>query len=235
MIDTIHSLVETVSSLVESYSLYGIKLINLKGLTELVIRFLFNFGVAILIIRYLYYPTTRRKDYLFTFVMLSTTIFLLIFMLESVKMKIGFALGLFAIFGIIRYRTNPIPIKEMTYLFVVITIAVINGMSSKKISYVELLATNYIIVFVVFVIEKLLLLRHETSKRITYEKIELIKPEKRKELIADLEDRTGIKISRVEVGRINFLQDTARVKIFFYESEQQNFLDEDYYDDGDDD
>jgi len=228
-------MIDTILSLVEAGKLYGISLINYSGLTELFIRFGFNLLVAIVIIRYLYYPTTRRKDYLFTFVMLSTTIFLLIFMLESVKMKIGFALGLFAIFGIIRYRTNPIPIKEMTYLFVVITIAVINGMTSKKISYAELITTNLIIVFVVFIIEKLLLLKHETSKKITYEKIELIKPENRKELIADLEDRTGIKISRIEVGRINFLQDTARIKIYFYEGEQDNFLDEDYYDDDDDD
>lgn len=228
-------MIDTILSLVEAGKLYGISLINYSGLTELFIRFGFNLLVAIVIIRYLYYPTTRRKDYLFTFVMLSTTIFLLIFMLESVKMKIGFALGLFAIFGIIRYRTNPIPIKEMTYLFVVITISVINGMTSKKISYAELITTNLIIVFVVFIIEKLLLLKHETSKKITYEKIELIKPENRKELIADLEDRTGIKISRIEVGRINFLQDTARIKIYFYEGEQDNFLDEDYYDDDDDD
>jgi hypothetical protein len=228
-------MIDTILSLVEAGKLYGIDLINPIGLTELFVRFTFNLLVSTIIIRYLYYPTTKRKDYLFTFVMLSTTIFLLIFMLESVKMKIGFALGLFAIFGIIRYRTNPIPIKEMTYLFVVITVSVINGMTSKKISYAELITTNLIIVSVVFIIEKLLLLRHETSKRITYEKIELIKPEKRKELIADLEERTGIKISRVEIGRINFLQDTARVKIFFYENEQQNFLDEDYYDDGDDD
>ncbi len=228
-------MIDTILSLVEAGKLYGISLVNYSGLAELFIRFGFNLLVAIVIIRYLYYPTTRRKDYLFTFVMLSTTIFLLIFMLESVKMKIGFALGLFAIFGIIRYRTNPIPIKEMTYLFVVITISVINGMTSKKISYAELITTNLIIVFVVFIIEKLLLLNHETSKKITYEKIELIKPENRKELIADLEDRTGIKISRIEVGRINFLQDTARIKIYFYEGEQDNFLDEDYYDDDDDD
>jgi hypothetical protein len=227
-------MIDTILTLVEPISLYGIKLINVEGLTELFVRFAFNSLVAIIIIRYLYYPTTRRKDYLFTFIMLSTTIFLLIFMLDSVKMKIGFALGLFAIFGIIRYRTNPIPIKEMTYLFVVITIAVINGMSSKKISYAELLATNLIIVAVVFMIEKILFLRHETSKKITYEKIELIKHNKQKELKKDIEERTGLKINRMEIGRINFLQDTAKIKIYFYEDEQEHFLDEDYYDDDDD-
>ena len=228
-------MIDTILSLAEAGKLYGIDLINIHGLTELLIRFIFNLSISTIIIRYLYYPQTHRKDYLFTFVMLSTTIFLLIIMMESVKMKIGFALGLFAIFGIIRYRTNPIPIKEMTYLFIVITLSVINGMTSKKISYVELVATNLIIILVVFVIEKMFFLRPEISKRITYEKIELIKPEKRKELIADIEDRTGLKINRLEIGRINFLQDTARIKIYFYEDEQHNFLDEDIYDDGDDD
>lgn len=203
-------------------------------LFEFLTRILLNTGVTLLVIRFIYYPVTRRKDFFFTFVLMSIVVFLLVYLLGDAQIEMGFAFGMFAIFGIIRYRTNPIPIKEMTYLFVVITIAVINGLTSKKISYAELAATNIIIVTVVFVIEKLLLLKHETSKRITYEKIDLIKPNNRKELKADLEERTGLKISRVEIGKINFLQDTANVKIFFYESEQENFLDEDYYDDDDD-
>jgi len=214
--------------------IFGIEIIDYNDVLELFVRFVFNFGVTTVIIRYLYYPTTRRKDYLFTYILLSTTIFLLIFMLESVKMKIGFALGLFAIFGIIRYRTNPIPIKEMTYIFVVIGLSVINAMSSKKISYAELVLVNLIIIAIIFLLEKVWLLKHESSKVILLEKIELIKPEKQKELIADLEERTGIKISRVEIGKINFLKDTARVKIFYFESDQINhFEDEDFYADDD--
>jgi len=214
--------------------LFGIEVINYTDVLELFIRFTFNFVVTTAIIRHLYYAATRRKDYLFTYILLSTTIFLLIFMLESVKMKIGFALGLFAIFGIIRYRTNPIPIKEMTYLFVVIGLSVINAMSSKKISYAELLLVNLIIITIIFLLEKVWLLKHETSKVILFEKIELIKPERQKELISDLEERTGIKISRVEIGKINFLKDTARVKIFYFESDQINhFEDEDFYADDD--
>lgn len=207
---------------------FGIELIEYSNVLELFVRFAFNFIITTIIIRYLYYPTTRRKDYLFTFILLSTTIFLLIFMLESVKMKVGFALGLFAIFGIIRYRTNPIPIKEMTYIFVVIGLSVINAMSSKKVTYAEILLVNLIIIAIIFILEKVWLLKHESSKIILTEKIELIKPQNQKELIADLEERTGIKISRVEIGKINFLKDTARIKIYYYESEQINhFADED--------
>ena len=221
MMNMILSLIET--------KFFGIDLINVSSLLELFFRFAFNFMVTTVIIRYIYYPITRRKDYLFTYILLSTTIFLLIFMLDSVKMKIGFALGLFAIFGIIRYRTNPIPIKEMTYIFVVIGLSVMNAMASKKISYAEVVLVNVIIVTIIYMLEKVWLLKHESSKIVLLEKIELIKPERQPELIADLEDRTGIKISRIEIGKINFLKDTARVKIFYFDTDQVNhFEDEDY-------
>ena len=215
---------------------FGIELINYTGALELLLRFVFNFIATTVIIRYLYYPTTRRKDYLFTFIMLSTTIFLLIFMLESVKMKIGFALGLFAIFGIIRYRTNPIPIKEMTYIFVVIGLSVMNAMSSKKISYAEVVLVNSIVIAVIFTLEKIWLLKHESKKTIVYEKIDLIKPENHNLLKADLEERTGIKITRIEVGKIDFLKDTARLKIYYFQSENMVNLadDEVTYDDDED-
>jgi hypothetical protein len=139
-----------------------------------------------------------------------------------VKLQLGFALGLFAIFGIIRYRTNQIPIKEMTYLFVVIGIAVINALANKKISYIELIFTNLMILAVIYIVERMLLLKHESSKVIVYEKIELVKPQRYLDLMADLEERTGLKLRRAEVGKIDFLQDTANVKIFYYSSENIN-------------
>ncbi|PLX10539.1 MAG: DUF4956 domain-containing protein, partial [Marinilabiliales bacterium] len=196
--------------------------------------------VSLILVRYLYYPTARRKDYLFTYLLISATVFLLCFLLENVKLQLGFALGMFAIFGIIRYRTNPIPIKEMTYLFMVIGLAVINALSNKKVSYSELLFTNLIILFVVFGLERLWLLKHESSKIIIYEKIELIKPEKYKELMADLEERTGLNIRRIEVGRVNFLEDTAKLKIYYFENENINAADQEdseyrYSNDDDDD
>jgi hypothetical protein len=143
------------------------------------------------------------------------------YLLSGVKLQLGFAFGLFAIFGILRYRTEALAIKEMTYLFVVIAVAVVNALANKKISYVELLFANSAMVAFTYLIERKWLLRHEVSKTILYENIELIKPDRRQELINDLEERTGLKITRVQIGRIDFLRDTARVKIYFFEDENQ--------------
>ena len=149
------------------------------------------------------------------------TVFLLCVLLDSVKLQLGFALGLFAIFGIIRYRTDPIAIKEMTYLFLVIGISVVNALSNKKISYAELLFANFMIVFLTYGMEKIWLLRHQSRKNITYEKIDLILPERREELIADLKARTGIDVIRVEIRRVDFLRDTANLRIFYYEEDSE--------------
>ncbi|MFB6340350.1 DUF4956 domain-containing protein [Saccharicrinis sp. FJH62] len=201
--------------------IFNIDLIDGPSTLELFIRFLVNFFFVFIIVRFLYYRVRKRKDYFFTYIIISTVIFLLCFLLENVKLEIGFALGLFAIFGIIRYRTRQIPIKEMTYLFLVIGISVINALANKKISYAELLLTNIILVITAYFLERMMLLRHESTKSIVYEKIELIKPETRSELKRDLEERTGLKINRVEVGKIDFLRDTARVDIYYFESENQ--------------
>ena len=137
------------------------------------------------------------------------------------------ALGLFAIFGIIRYRTDPIPIKEMTYLFIVIGISVINALSNKKMSYAELLLTNTIIIFATYGMERLWLLRHESRKVITYEKIDMIVPENHPKLKEDLEKRTGLLINRFEIGKINFLNDTVQIFIYYYKDDQDgDFKDE---------
>ena len=131
------------------------------------------------------------------------------------------------IFGIIRYRTNAIPIKEMTYLFIVIGLAMINSLSNKSISFAELLFTNFAITFVTFALERLWLLKHESRKIIVFEKIELITPENHDKLKADLENRTGLSITRFEIGKINFLNDTVTISIYYYEDEQKSvFKDE---------
>ena len=141
--------------------------------------------------------------------------------LENVKLELGFALGLFAIFGIIRYRTDPIPIKEMTYLFIIIGISVMNALVNKKISHAEVVFTNLIFIALTYGLEKIWLLKHESRKNITFEKIELILPEKRQELLEDLKLRTGLNITRVEVKSIDFLRDTAQLRIFFFDDEQK--------------
>ena len=197
----------------------GIEIIKTSDFLELLLRFTLNMVAIIIIIRYLYYTTTRRKDYLFTYILISITVFLLCFLLENVKLQLGFALGLFAIFGIIRYRTNPIPIREMTYLFVVIGLSVINALANRQISYAELLFSNLIIVFVCYGFEKLWLLKHRSRKTIIYEKIENVHPEKYEALKQDLEERTGLVIEKIEIGNIDFLRDTARIRIYYYEGD----------------
>lgn len=199
-------------------ALFEISLIDMEDFLELLFRFGLNLLVVTIIVRLLYYKTSHRKDYFFTYILISTTVFLLCFLLENVKLELGFALGLFAIFGIIRYRTRQIPIKEMTYLFVVIGISVINALANRKVSYAELLFTNAVIVVVIMILERFLRLKHEERKVIEYEKIDLIVPERKEELIADLEKRVGVKINRIEIGKINFLRDSAKILIYYYQN-----------------
>jgi len=201
----------------EAVNIAGIDIIDLPGFIEFVFRFVLNITVIMILVRWLYYSATKRKDYLFTYILISSIVFLLCFLLESVKLQIGFALGMFAIFGIIRYRTDALPIKEMTYLFLVIGVSVINALTNTETSLIDLLFTNFVIVFITYGLEKLWLLKHESSKLIIYEKIHLIKEENYEELLKDLQDRTGIKkINRVEVGKINFLRDICDITIFYY-------------------
>ena len=195
----------------------GTPIFDSEDFWKLISKTIFNLIIITTIVRYIYYPVTKNKDYLFTYFLISLTVFLLCVLLDSVKLQLGFALGLFAIFGIIRYRTDPIPIKEMTYLFLVIGISVVNALSNKKISHAELIFANLLIVFVAFGMERIWLLRHEVRKNVIYEKIELIVPEKREELISDLKLRTGLNISRIEIRKIDFLKDIANIRIFYYE------------------
>lgn len=200
----------------DKISLSGIEFFDLPNFLELIGRFALNMAVILILVRWLYYSNTRRKDYLFTYILISSLIFLLCYLLASVKLQIGFALGLFAIFGIIRYRTSSIPIKEMTYLFLIIGVSIINALADTKSSVVEVLFTNFVIIAITFCMEKMWLLKHELSKIIIYEKIEMIKPENHQELLNDLKERTGIKnIKRVDIGKIDFLKDTCRIQIFF--------------------
>ncbi len=189
---------------------------------KLLMRFSINIVFVGLIVRALYYPVAKRKDYLFTYLMISVITFFICFALKKFDLGTGMALALFAIFGIIRYRTDPIPIKEMTYLFIVIGVSVINALANKKMSYTELLFANFAVIGVTYGLEKVWLMKHEAYKSIVYEKIDLIKPEHYKELKGDLEKRTGLKINRVEVGKIDFLRDVANLKIYYFEEDQES-------------
>ena len=182
------------------------------GVTEMLIRFGFFMVVLWLIVYCLYYRKTHRRDYFFTLVLLSVSIFFLIYLLGSVKVKIGFALGLFAIFGVLRYRTETIPVREMSYMFGVISLSVINALAD-SLSFIELLVPNVAIFILIWAFETFVLKRSLASKLILYDRIELITPERREELLDDLRKRTGLNITKINVGSIDFLKDTAILKI----------------------
>ena len=217
-----------ITAMLAKVEVFGIQLIDVEDFLSLIIRFAFNTIVILIAVRWLYYPVTKRKDYLFTYIIISSVIFLLCFLLENVKLQLGFALGLFAIFGIIRYRTDTVPIKEMTYLFLVIGISVINALANKKVSYTELIFTNAVLLILAYLLEKVFLLKHESTKTIIYEKIDLIRENRREELMKDLEERTGLKINRIQIGRIDFLRDVARIKIFYFEVDDNLIQNDDY-------
>jgi len=187
----------------------------------LLIRLGINLAFLTILIRVLYYTKTRRKDYLFTYYLIGTITFFLCFGLMQMDIDTGMGLGLFAIFGIIRYRTDAIEIKEMTYLFMVIGISVVNALASNELSISEVGVINVTIVLLTYLLENVWLMKHETRKTINYERIDLIKPENQDLLKADLEKRTGLTINRVEVGKIDFLNDTAMVRIYYFADEQE--------------
>lgn len=198
----------------EEFEILESPLIDAEGTGQLLLRFLFNALVTWFIIRFQYYPKSRRRDYYFTFSLIAVSVFFLIFLLGGVKLKVGFALGLFAIFGIIRYRTEGMPVREMTYLFVLIAISVINALAI-TLSYAELLATNLFFILAIWLCESNRWLRHVSCKIVMYDRIDLVKPQCRAELIEDLCIRTGLSIVRVEVGTMDFLRDTAILKVYY--------------------
>lgn len=193
----------------------GAPIFEADSILNLCVRFAFNLLVGWVLVHFAYYRKSKRKDWYVTFMLFSSTMFLLIFLMENVKLQIGFTLGLFAIFGMIRYRTEAVPIREMTYLFVIIGMSVINGLAM-TVSITELVLTNCFLVALCFVLERLVGNTQETAKIILYDKIDLIVPEKREELLADLKKRTGIEtIKHVEIGHIDMLRDVAYIKIYY--------------------
>ena len=198
----------------------GVNLIQLEGFSMLLVRFGFNLITTSLLVL-LYSRISRKKEFYFSYFAISIAVFLLVFLLENIKLELGFALGLFAIFGIIRYRTDAIPPKEMTYLFVIIAVSVINALSKNYIGFVELILVNLLLVGALWALERVLMLRQEDSLLVTYEIIENLHKNKEAELIKDLEKRTGVVIKRYKIDKIDFLRDVAQIIIFFDINSQQ--------------
>ncbi len=191
-----------------------------KDFYKLVTLLTINLIFLTIIIRVLYYPKTKRKDYLFTYYLIGIITFFLCFALKKLEIDTGMGLGLFAIFGIIRYRTDAIEIKEMTYLFLIIGISVVNALANSKLSIAEMALINSVVILVTYAIENIFLMKHETRKTLTYDRIDLIKPEHYELMKKDIEERTGLKISRFEIGKIDFLRDVCQVFMFYYATDQ---------------
>ncbi len=205
-------------------------------LLDLLFRLLINTVFTVIIARCFYFPKSRRIDFFFTYVLVGFGIFMLIHLMGDAKLKTGIAMGLFAIFCIMRYRTESVPIREMTYLFLVISLAAINGLAwmadisdkhpeflaPELTAMIELTVTNMLFILVIWIAEGGKWVTSLSTKYIKYDKIDLITPERRAELIEDLRKRTGLNIQDVAIGSIDFLKDMALIKVFYTESDNKD-------------
>jgi len=196
----------------------------MSDFSPFLLSFGFNLLVALVIVRFIYYPATQNKSYVFTFLAFNTVIFFVLSFMTSIEIGIGVGFGLFAIFSILRYRTDPIPIREMTYLFLISALPLMNAAGVNGALWPQLVAANVAVLAILFMLEKEWGFRYEASKHVVYEKIELIRPDRRAELIADLQERTGLKIRRVVIGKIDFLHDVANLRIFFDDPAQTGWV-----------
>ena len=218
-------------SIIDVQTIADAMMTTTQSLTELAIRFFVNLVVCWILVQFFYYRKSRRRDYYFTFMVFSTAMLMLLYVMGNVEVGVGLTLGLFAIFGVIRYRTETVPIREMTYLFVIIALAAVNGLApvyklvgatSASPHYalsggtVGIMAlSNALVIALVWVLESGRMLKHTSAKLVLYDRIELIVPERREELIADLEKRIGLKVDSVEIGHVDFLKDAAFIKVYY--------------------
>jgi hypothetical protein len=177
------------------------------------IRFLIDISALAVLIGFIYFRSYKKKDHIFTYVMFNVIIFLITFMLNKVGMSFGAAFGLFAVFSILRYRTENISEKDMTYLFIVIALGLINSVA--KGTYFEMALLNIIVLLIAWILDANLLWKADKYQLIMYEKIDLVKPQNYNLLIADLKERTGLDVYKVSVMQIDFLRDSAELKIYY--------------------
>jgi len=184
-------------------------------LAQFVLGAVLNLLVAVVIVRFIYYPATHEKAYVFTFLAFNTVIYFVLALLNTAELGVGVGFGLFAIFSVLRYRTDPIPIREMTYLFVIIALPVVNSLLVADGDWVRLAITDGTVAALLVALERGWGFRYEGSARILYERVALVTPERREELLADLRARTGLPITRVEIGRLDYLRDAVELRAFY--------------------
>ena len=194
-------------------------------MTEIALHFAANLISCWIIVRMIYQSKAKRRDFVFTFTMVSASVFLLCRMLSGVELDLAFALGLFAIFGIIRYRTNPVPIREMTYLFLVIAMAVMNALAPLSMELLDVAIGNVLLWALAFVLERLLFVEHLVTKRVVYDRVELLQEGRRAELLEDLGQRIGEKVERMEIGNVDLLRETAVIKVSYRGEDHSEHID----------
>jgi hypothetical protein len=190
-------------------------LVDVEDLIKFLARLLINIAFATVVIRLVYFRIHRDRGYVFTFYAFNIITFCMCLMLRKVPIELGFALGLFAVFGILRYRTEAIRTTDLTYLFIVIGLGILNGVANKKISVVELMVVNLVIVLVPLILERGWRGEREVSQLVFYDNVELLKPSNERELYEDLQQRIGAKIARIQIGRIDFLRDAAEITVHY--------------------
>jgi hypothetical protein len=207
--------------------LFGLDAFNSMEFWPTVLRFFYNFGIIYFIARVLYFRVSRREDYFFTYLMVGSIVFIICNLLDAATFHIGFAFGLFAVFAIIRYRTAPIPIREMTYLFVVIGLSVKNALVSTEVGLFRALFADSIIILITWAAQSLLIRRKMIRKTIVYKNMELLRPDRYEDLLQDLSAMSGFPIEKALIGRVDYVKGNARVRIFFYEKNApHNFSDD---------
>jgi hypothetical protein len=194
----------------------------LKMASKMSVRLLIDMVTIFILIRLIYYPLYRQREFFFMFAIFNMIIFFISFLLNKVDLSMGAAFGLFAVFSMLRYRTESISIKDMTYLFLCIAIGLVTAVTKIKDSpdnfeYVFLAGLMAGILLITYLLESNVFGKKESSRLIVYENIELIRSNRHEELLNDIRTRTGINVHRVSVQRINFLKDSAQIKIYYYE------------------
>jgi magnesium-transporting ATPase (P-type) len=212
---------------IEDTELLGLDLFNADDFWQFILRFIINSFWIFIVAYFLYYRNRGKKEFLFTYLLISAVVFEICILLDVVSLQLGFALGLFAVFGIIRYRTNPIPPREMTYLFMIIGISVKNALANDKISYIELIVADLLIISLAFIAERFLIRKKFIKKELIYNRLDLIQPENYNELLEDVSNILGFEVNKVKIGRIDMIKTQVRIYAYFsadlvmHESEEE--------------
>ena len=209
--------------------LFGVEFFNQFEFWRTVLRFFYNLLIVLVIARVIYYRSNPRPEYVFSYLLISSIAFIICSLLDVVTFQIGFAIGLFAIFGIIRYRTSPIPIREMTYLFIVLGLSVKNALADVDVSFSQSFFADTIIIIITWLSQDFLVRNKMITKTIVYNNIELLKPENYERLLLELSEESGFKIEKAEVGRVDYVKRQARIRISFFQKDAPH----NYSDDGD--